>query len=466
VADQPNPEASNEMITSRRTATDSWSAQRRTVLGVAVGASLGLTIGARTTAEASPVPKPTTSDRHIRYQQFTGPALRAGTHDGTVWAPDGIRIAHPTGTFDYVDPFADETTAVSYQTATWTSPVVRTGFDHTELISSWEVETPGRTWVQIEVRGTDETGTRSGWYILGRWCAKDPDSPVSAGRPGAIHRTSVDGQATELATVWTDTLHVYEGHSLSDWQLRVTLLRPQGSHRTPVLQTIGAVASGLPDDPTVPVSPPGRARGKVLDVPTLSQEVHNGHYPQWDNGGEAWCSATSTAMVIKYWHTGPTKEDLAWVDPPVDAEVDYAARNVFDYTYDGAGNWPFNIAYATTYGLKGFVTRLRNFTELEELIKRGIPVIISVSFAKGDLDGAGYGTNGHLMVVVGFNRDGDVVVNDPASHLIPDDGQVRFTYRRDQLENAWVPHSGGTVYVIHPAHVPLPPVLDRAEPNW
>lgn len=438
----------------------SVSVPRRTVLGVAVGASVGLAVGSRTAATAAPTDTAATSDRHILYRSFTGAGLLAGDHHGTRWTHDGLRIAHPTGTFSYTDPFADGAAAVTYETASWTSPVVSTGFGLTELVSSWEVITPARTWVQIEVRGTDETGTRSGWYILGRWCAKDPADG------GAIHRTSVDGQGTDVATVWTDTLHLYGDHTLSDWQLRVTLLRPQGTNRTPVVQTIGAVASGLPSDPTVPVSPPGPAGGTVLDVPTLSQEVHNGHYPQWDNGGEAWCSATSTAMVIKYWRTGPTPADLAWVDPPVDAEVDYSARNVFDYTYDGAGNWPFNCAYATTYGLKAFVTRLRSFTELEELIRAGIPVIISVSFKKGDLDGAGYGTNGHLMVVVGFTEDGDVVVNDPASHLIADDSQVRFTYRRDQLENAWVPHSGGTVYVIHPARVALPPVVDRSEPNW
>lgn len=439
--------------------SSSWSAPRRTVLGVAVGASLGLAVGGRTEAAAAGG-RPAKSDRHVLYRQFTGPALRSGHHDGTRWTHHGISIARPTGTFDYVDPFVDGAEPVTYETAAWTSPVVPTRFGYTELISSWEVDTPGRSWVQIEVRGTDETGALSGWYILGRWCAKDPDAG------GAICRTSVDGQGTDLATVWTDTLHLYGDHTLSDWQLRVTLLRPQGGPEAPVVRTVGAVASALPSAATVPVSPPGRARGIVLDVPTLSQEVHNGHYPQWDNGGEAWCSATSTAMVIKYWGTGPTADDLAWVDPPIDAEVDYSARNVFDYTYDGAGNWPFNCAYATTYGLRAFVTRLRSFTELEELIKRGIPVIISVSFAKGDLDGAGYGTNGHLMVVVGFTEDGDVVVNDPASHLIADDGQVRFTYRRDQLENAWVPHSGGTVYVIHPSRVPLPPAVEHDEPNW
>jgi hypothetical protein len=87
---------------------------------------------------------------------------------------------------------------------------------------------------------------------------------------------------------------------------------------------------------------------------------------------------------------------------------------------------------------------------------------VSVSFKSHELDGAGYGTNGHLMVIVGFTTDGDVVVNDPASHLIPDDGQVRTVYDRAQFENVWIPHSGGIVYVIHPASVPLPP----SNGNW
>ena len=72
--------------------------------------------------------------------------------------------------------------------------------------------------------------------------------------------------------------------------------------------------------------------------------MHIGHYPQWDNGGEAWCSPTSTAMVVGYWRAGPTTDETSWVNPSVDAQVDFTARNVFDYTYDGAGNWPFNTA--------------------------------------------------------------------------------------------------------------------------
>jgi hypothetical protein len=68
------------------------------------------------------------------------------------------------------------------------------------------------------------------------------------------------------------------------------------------------------------------------------------------------------------------------------------------------------------------------------------------------------------MVIVGFDAAGNVVVNDPASHLIASNDEVRTTYDRASFENAWVPHSGGLVYVIHPEGMPLPPVGPQA--NW
>ena len=79
-----------------------------------------------------------------------------------------------------------------------------------------------------------------------------------------------------------------------------------------------------------------------LAVPRYSQEIHKGEYPHFDNGGEAWCSPTSTSMVLAYWGRGPAPADYAYVlhDYPSTSDpwVDYAARYVFDYHYNGAGN--------------------------------------------------------------------------------------------------------------------------------
>jgi Peptidase_C39 like family len=397
--------------------------------------------------------------RHVAYHDFASVAdFSAGTFDGTGPTADGLQITDPVGQRDYTDPFGDGSTT-AYEYGTWTSPVVSPGFDFTELISSWNAATPGNTWIEVNVRGTADTGATSKWYVLGRWAGSDQ----------YLHRTSVAGQGDELATVFTDTLATLNDHTFADWQLRIDLYRAAGTTGTPSVRSVGAMASRLPDVKRIPASPLGGAEGIVLDVPTFSQETHIGHYPEYDNGGEAWCSPTSTSMVVDFWQAGPTSDAYpdghGWVDPSyADPQVDHAARQVFDYTYDGAGNWPFNTAYAATRGLEGFVTLLRSLTEAEQFIKAGIPLVVSVSFKKSELDGAGYGTNGHLMVIVGFDESGDVVVNDPASHLIPSNDQVRTTYDREQFENTWIPHSGGVAYVIHPSSTPLPAA--PAEANW
>jgi hypothetical protein len=397
--------------------------------------------------------------RQIRYDDWSSSTEFArGTHNGTKVFAGRLWFGQTAGTTSYTDPFGDGS-AKSYEYSQWTSPVVRPGFDLTELVASWDATTPTGTWVEVAVSGLADGGQASKWYVLGRWASGDD----IAG--GDIHRTSVPAQGDAVGRVAVDTFVAAKGRSLSTWQLRVTLYRQAGSQARPAVEAVGAMASRLPDAKTVPASGPGGAWGKVLPVPTYSQETHLGHYPQWDNGGEAWCSPTSTAMVLDYWRSGPTERETAWVDPAdADPQVDHAARMVFDYAYDGAGNWPYNTAYAGTRGLDAFVTRLRSLTEAEQFIKAGIPLVASLSFEAKDMDGAGYGTNGHLMVIVGFDRNGDVVVNDPASHLIPSNDQVRFTYKRAQFENAWIPHSGGLVYVIRPAGVPLP--ASPSQPNW
>jgi hypothetical protein len=201
-----------------------------------------------------------------------------------------------------------------------------------------------------------------------------------------------------------------------------------------------------------------------LGVPQYSQEIHHGDFPQYDNGGEAWCSPTSTSMVVAYWtqQTGhnysPTPAEYSWVTAALgpghnDPWVDYTAREVYDYHYNGAGNWPFNAAYAASRGLVGDVTALHNLREAEPFIKAGIPLVASVAWESNKLDGAIKSTNGHLMVIGGFTANGDVIAYDPAS---VDDSKVRHVYDREQFERAWIPASGGIVYLIRPAGWPTP----------
>jgi hypothetical protein len=132
----------------------------------------------------------------------------------------------------------------------------------------------------------------------------------------------------------------------------------------------------------------------------------------------------------------------------VDPGVDYTARAVYDYHYNGAGNWPFNAAYAASRGLVGDVTALHNLREAEPFIRAQIPLVASVAWESNKLEGAIKSTNGHLMVIGGFTANGNVIAYDPASDT---DALVRHVYDRAQFEQAWIPASGGIVYVIRPA---------------
>jgi hypothetical protein len=391
----------------------------------------------------------------IDFHQWRAPLdFLTGRFAGTRPTATGLTIGRPTGTVDYADPTLGTTKPYDY--ATWTSPTHRIGFGATQLVASWNATTPQGTWLQVEMSGRTAAGAQTGWYVMGRWASGDTD----------IQRTSVPNQTDANGTVSVDTFESATDVTLASYQLRVTLYRSTGSSVTPSLRMVGAMSSAVPDRFTVPASPLGGAEGITLPVPQFSQNIHTGQYPQYDGGGEAWCSPTSTEMVVEYWGKHPTPAQLSWVNPAyADPSVDVAARGTFDYDYQGAGNWPFNAAYAASYGLDAHVTRLHSLDELESYIKRGIPVVTSQSFEASELTGANYSTSGHLMVVVGFTQSGDVVVNDPASSSDP---AVRNVYHRHQFETVWLRTerplpsggvgggSGGVVYIITPHGMPLP----------
>jgi len=391
------------------------------------------------------------SSRDITYRRWTSAAdFATGTAAGTSVSGDALVIGAPSGQLTYTDPFKGTTGTYDY--AVWTSPRVGLSYPATEAVASWNADTPGGTWVQLEMRGVTQLGNTTKWYVLGRWAADDT----------YLARTSVPSQGDTDGSVSIDTFVAATGHGWTAWDLRVTLLRPAGTTQTPTLRSVGAMASTLPASGKVTASTPQNAQGVVIDVPRYSQQIHSGQYPQWDNGGEAWCSPTSTSMVVSYWGTGPTPTDYAWVDPSyADPWVDYAARNTFDHNYSGCGNWPFNAAYAGRYGLDAFITRLRSMNEAERFIAAGIPLVVSGSWKNGQVGGLSYGTNGHLMVLVGFTATGELVINDPNS---PTDADVRKVVSRADYEAAWLNSSGGIVYVIHPSSVPLPTAPTQA--NW
>jgi len=167
-------------------------------------------------------------------------------------------------------------------------------------------------------------------------------------------------------------------------------------------------------------------------------------------------------MVLGRYGRTPGRGATGWVPKGHPQPwVDHAARHTYDHRYRGTGNWPFNTAYAATRGTTAFVTRLRSLRQAERFIAAGIPLVASIAYGAEQLSNSPIrSSNGHLLVISGFTKRGNVISHDPAGR-----GRgVRRVYRRGELERLWLRASGGLVYVIRPRGKPLP--VRRGARNW
>ena len=367
----------------------------------------------------------------------------AGTRQISYTAPrlaDGLLNAQLNGAMLAGD---EVTLAPGALSGSWDSAWIASGFRWSELIPSWSAVTPHGSFISVFMQATPDGRRETRWWDFGRWADVDT----------YIRRSSMPFQSDADGRVQVDTF--FAGSTpMRAYRLRVILQRAEPSIATPRLRSIGAVVSDAPTTPAPRI--PSAHTGVVRDlaVPPLSQEVHAGEYPEYDGGGEAWCSPTSVAMVLGHWGVAPPASEVAQI-PYADPQVDHAARYTYDASYRGTGNWSFNTAYASRYGLRAFVTQLRSLSEAEAFIAAGIPLVASITVGPNALPGFlfGEGSAGHLLVIRGFTASGDVIANDPAA---TNNSTVRRVYGRAAFERSWLLGSHGVVYVIHPAAVPLP----------
>ncbi len=309
-----------------------------------------------------------------------------------------------------------------------TGPLTPGPFGITRAVPSWDADTPPGSWIEVSLRAALPGGRLTKWYSAGVWAADG----------STVARHSVKDQGDGDATMATDTFTIGDGKPAAEaLQMKVRFMAA-GPEAVPSLRLAAVAVSTTPPETAGPGQPPPAAAGgdparwgKVLDVPACTQS-----YPDGDAG---WCSPTAISMVVAYW----AKES-----GPCEPRVRAAVGGVYDWVYEGHGNWPFNTAYAANRGLEASVARFRSLADAEAWIAAGVPVGMSYAWEPGMLAGAPVrSSDGHLGVLVGFDANGDPVVNDPAGK---DERQLRRTYRRAELENVWLGHSGGTVYLAYP----------------
>lgn len=400
------------------------------------------------------VPTPENPDMSlISFQAWRGEALARGE------CSQGAQLSQSLG-------YTAITLQAGTQEGNWTSDLFRPETPFTRAVASWQAQTPGQSSIETQLQVVSTDGRESGWYNLGRWAST---TTVQEDGSFTSKRASGGEQADEIGSVDQDTFWMNDDAQAVAYRLRC-ILRGDGDD-VPAVRQLAAVTSEYPGNNRTETSPTTMKEAIKLAVPRLSQYLHENEYPQLDTGGAAWCSPTSVAMVLRYYGCAPTQQEIASLprDAKFDAnnrrdgDVAYAAYHTFDnHNPDkDTGNWPFNTAYAASRGLDASVHQYSSLQRVEEWIKQGVPVIVTINWnndEKGDpakhLTGASIkATGGHLMVVIGFTKEGDVIANDPAA---PSNEQVEHAYCRDQFERLWLRAKGGTAYIIkrHAAELP------------
>ncbi len=292
-----------------------------------------------------------------------------------------------------------------------------------DALVSWNAIVPDHAGLIVELRVARNEGSWSPWLQLGDWGERAPATPV----------VSFDGGRVEV--------DVFRSESAWDRaQVRVRAWRADSSPSTAI--TLERVSLCVSDRTTphlvawerfrpsrgctepAPRAPlaPGR-----IDVPFRSQRALP---PEL---APRCCSPTSLAMVLAFRGVERTTEEVAAL--------------VYDRAHDLYGNWTRAIQGAFTLGVRGYAARFSSWVDVEESIRANQPLVISIAAAEGELHGAPYAkTDGHLLVLCGFDAQHRVLVNDPAA---VDAAHGQLAYSRADLERCWFGH-GGVAYVLEP----------------
>lgn len=307
----------------------------------------------------------------------------------------------------------------------FTSPEFNPPIAWNQLVASWNADAPPGTFLKIEARAfSGDHWTK--YYGMGLW-SEDPKQ---------FPRESVKGQKDADGNVDTDTLILNQAGSKA--QVRITL-GSATKNSEPELKFVGLSFCNTQIQPT-PQSPLRAAWGKETPIIERSQNA----YPD----EQGWCSPTSISMVLTHWSEKLNRKDMA-------VDVPDVVPAIHDKAWGGTGNWPFNTAYCGHFkGMRAYVTRFSDISEIEEWTVRGFPVVMSAPWQLLK-PGRKSASSGHIVVCTGFTETGDVVINDPGTNPDPKIDRVRHVYKRADVINAWSKNHN-TVYLIYPESAKIP----------
>ncbi len=199
------------------------------------------------------------------------------------------------------------------------------------------------------------------------------------------------------------------------WQFKVEMKRIENTDRSPSIHKLSFSISDQRTTDNVNIS-------QLVNDKPAEIFITTDHFYQYalDPGiGGDICSPTSVSMVLRSY----------------DIQVDplQFARDNYDPYWGIFGMWPRAVQNAAEYNLNGAVTRYRTWSEAYDVIAEGGRIVMSVGrplYA------------GHLMMLAGFDKNGNPLVHDPAR-------SSGYGYKHDKTEltESWF-NKGGISYTF------------------
>ncbi|MEM7080476.1 MAG: C39 family peptidase [Pseudomonadota bacterium] len=170
----------------------------------------------------------------------------------------------------------------------------------------------------------------------------------------------------------------------------------------------------------------------TLELPDFSHVIEPEPAPlsQMQHPGEhkaRICSPTALTMVLG--------QHELW---------DQSLAACYDPCTKAYGSWPLAIRWAAHCGRLGAVEAVNAWSDIAPALQKDQPLVCSIRFAAGQLEGAPLAsTGGHLVVLYGVDERSAWVL-DPAA---PDHGSVARRYPVEQFTQAWL-RRRGAAYIL------------------
>lgn len=314
-------------------------------------------------------------------------------------------------------------------TACYLSSIIQSAFGIEEALLSWNVKATGESGAYFEIRVRDDhTRSWGPWLFLGE--------AGGLGHRAQEPRVQVGSRMKVDVDVLTDTSW------FRDAQVRVELRASQGGKveikRVDLTRSLAFAKVAVQARQNAVLQPDWKKwnlpESVDLQVPFLSQAT-----PEPALSGRL-CSPASTAMAVA-WAQEMSSQAAS------DAGLVYElAKRVRDPRHDIYGNWPRNVQGAFESGVGGKVIRFGSVVDVYRMLAGGGIVVASIMAKPGELSGAPYlETEGHLIVIKGYNQYGDFLVLDPAATDV--EGGTRV-YSKKDMAVVWLKNRRGTSYLF------------------